>query len=140
MKATGMNLAPEPRPWSPEAVIARLRQRVAGFGPATKKATTATGVPYVTLTSGGVKPEGNRMVDWAWHGTVKEAEDAFMAVFAEYLAREARGDRLYLRTTPQLIHRAADGHVLADWGDKMYAIRCRLAVSTPPAEQTQAAA
>ena len=63
----------------------------------TKTLWTVTGHKYITLTSGGIKEEGDRVP--AFYATTDLAEDAFINVFEDYTENKKE---LYWRRLPAL--------------------------------------
>lgn len=91
------------------AIILRNKDALQFAGP---KTNHCMGVPYVTLTIGGVTKEGD---DVQWASSVKEANDRFFAGLYDY-TDDAK--QIAWRVYPEL----------RETEDGMFSIRCRLAV------------
>ncbi len=100
-------------------------------GRSISRAFSVTDEPYITLTNGGIKEEGEGVVSFA--GTPEEAWDGLRAVFTAYEGSltsvpSTNPYVLYWRTHPT-IEKVHDRNVL------MYQARTRLLISNKPVEK-----
>ena len=107
-------------------VESRLRIPV---GTSTEMQTSVTGEQYVTICSGGVKPEGNPMP--AWYATHELAREAYIKAVLNYGSIVANADGqlsrivLYWRTPPEMESLP---------GTDLFSVYSRLLISAKPSK------
>jgi len=101
-------------------------------GESTKTCKSVTGEPYITMTCGGVKLEGEPPLVWA--KTIEAAKDLFINAFDEYARRRPAGSVLYWRKKPEFhVKRYAGFYMHSELCvDEYFAISARFCISNKP--------
>lgn len=117
----------------PESILFRMC-RMFQLGESTSTASAVTGEPYVTLVSGGIKPEGAAAPSFA---TEDEAWEKFWKSFLAYVEPFDRREHqvpkacIYLRSLPHMHEVTVDSPRPSDGVSPhvQYRVRCRLLIS-----------
>ena len=129
--------------WKTDAALKESIEKEFGLsiGEPTKTHLAITGEFYVTLCSGGVKPEGEMVP--AWYPTPDMAREAYRRAFIEYgisVEEGVRLNKLYWRTAPDMYERTV--HEVGYHGELeqfvLYNVWSRLLISSKEAQEQAA--